>query len=223
VGSVPAAYLAAKWSRGIDLRQYGSGHIGAGNLYRTTSSKKLTASVAIYDVCKGAVMVWAAQLVGLGITQQVIVGLAAIIGHNWSVFLRFNSGRGIATTLGVAFFLMPWGIVAFVVVALPTVVLRSSPLPVLCAIAALPLAGWVLNQPLAVILGLLAMFLIIVIRRLTAPRTALTASVSSKELFVNRLLFDRDIRDAKAWVNRRPGETSSREPPARQQKKREKG
>jgi len=223
VGSVPAAYLAAKLSRGIDLRQYGSGHAGVGNLLRATS-KKLAAPVTIYDLCKGAVMVWIAQLVGLGIAQQVAIGLAAIIGHNWPVFLRFNGGRGILTTLGVAFFLMPWGIVVFVVIALPTIILlRSSPLPVLVAIAALPLAGWGLNQPLAVTLGLLAMFLIAVIRRLTAPRTAITASVNPRELFINRLLFDRDIRDGKAWISRKPPEASSSEQPIGQQEKQGKG
>jgi len=218
LGSVPVAYLTARLCRGIDLRQYGSGHIGAGNLLRATS-KRLTAPVAIYDVGKGAAMVWIAQLVGLGIAQQVAVGLAAIIGHNWPVFLRFNGGRGVATTLGVAFFLMPWGIAVFVVIASPTILLKSSPLPVLVAIAALPLASWGLSQPPAVTLGLLAMFLILVIRRLTAPRAAIAASVSSRELLVNRLLFDRDIRDGKAWVNRRPQEASSTKQPMGQQEK----
>jgi len=218
VGSVPAAYLAARLSRGIDLRQHGSGQLGAGNLLRTTS-KRLAAPVAIYDVGKGAAMVWAAQLVGLGIAQQVAVGLAAIIGHNWPVFLRFNGGRGVATTLGVAFFLMPWGIVVFVVIASPTIWLKSSPLPVLGGIAALPLASWGLNQPPAVTLGLLAMFLILVIRRLAVPRAAIAASVSSRELLVNRLLFDRDIRDRKAWVNRKPQEASSTKQSIGQQEK----
>lgn len=202
VGSVPAAYLAARLFRGIDLRQYGTGQLGAGNLLRTTS-KKLAAPIVIYDLGKGAAMVWIAQLVGLGIAQQVTVGLAVIIGHNWPVFLRFSGGRGVITTLGTAFFLMPWAIVIFIVLALPTILFRSSPLPVLVAIAALPLASWGLGQPLAVTLGLLAMFLLMVIRRLAVPREAIAAPVSSRELLVNRLLFDRDIRDGKIWLNRK--------------------
>ncbi len=231
VGSVPAAYLVARLSRGIDLRQHGSGQLGAGNLLRTTS-KKLAAPVVIYDLGKGAAMVWVAQLVGLGIAQQVIVGLAAIIGHNWPVFLRFSGGRGLLTTMGVAFFLMPWGMVVFVV-ASPTLLLKSSPVPVLGAIAALPLASWGLSQPLvaswglgqplAVTLGLLAMLLIMIIRRLAVRRAAIAASVSSRELFINRLLFDRDIRDRKTWVNRRPSETSPTEQPIGQQEKAGKG
>ncbi|GAH54098.1 unnamed protein product, partial [marine sediment metagenome] len=100
LGSVPAAYLAARWFRGIDIRQYGDGNVGASNLLRLTS-KRIAIPVVIFDLGKGALMVWMAQLLGLDTTQQVTVGLAAVIGHNWPVFLRFNGGRGIFTSLGV--------------------------------------------------------------------------------------------------------------------------
>jgi len=58
-----------------------------------------------FDLGKGMLAVWIAHLVGLDVTQQVIVGLATIVGHNWSVFLRFGGGRGMLTTLGVALIL----------------------------------------------------------------------------------------------------------------------
>lgn len=222
LGSVPAAYLAAKLSRDIDLRQYGSGQAGASNLMRTTS-KRIAVPVAIYDLGKGALMVWIAQLIGLDIAQQVAVGVATIIGHNWPVFLRFNGGRGVVTTMGVAFLLMPWGIVIFVIMALPTLWLKSSPLPVLAAIAALPIASLVLHQPLALTLGLLAMFIILVIRRLAVPRADIAASVSTGELLINRLLFDRDIRDGQAWVSRRPAAASPNEEATGQLNKQGKG
>ena len=228
LGSVPAAYLAAKWSRRIDLRQYGTGNVSVGNLWRMTS-KRLTIPVVIFDLGKGAAMVWAAQLLGLGIAQQVTVGLAAIIGHNWPVFLRFNGGRGVLTTLGVVFILMLWGIVAFLAIASLTRVVKSSPLPVLGGIAALPLVSWFFSQPLGIeeplpiTLGFLAMFIIMVIRRLTAPLSADAVSISKKQLLINRLLFDRDIRDREAWLYRTPPETSLPQQPRRQQKKQRKG
>ncbi len=213
LGSVPVAYLVAKRSRGIDIRQYGSGHVGAGNLRRTISFKAAFL-VGLYDFFKGILMVGIAQLLDLGIAQQVAIGLAAIIGHNWPVFLRFNGGRGVATSIGVAFILMPWGIVVFLAIfGLLSLLVKSTPFPILIALAALPPAAWGLSQPLAIILGLLAIFLLIVIRRLTAPRAAISASVSSRELVINRLLFDRDIRDAKAWLNQAPPEASSTEHP----------
>ena len=123
VGSVPTAYIVARWRRGIDIRQYGSGNVGASNLLRS-SGKGLAILVTIVDLGKGILMVWAAQAAGLNIAQQVAVGLAAVIGHNWPVFLRFSGGRGLLTTLGIAFFLplangplVPWALIVFLAIA----------------------------------------------------------------------------------------------------------
>lgn len=202
LGSVPAAYLAAKFACGIDIREFGSGNIGAGNLIRATS-QKTGAVVAAFDFFKGLVMVWAAQMVGLDLWQQVVVGLAAITGHNWPVFLRFNGGRGVITSVGVAFILIPWGIPVFCAVAAISLLIKTTPVPVLAAVAALPLLSWAMDKPLEVTGGLAVILLIMVIRRLTAPRK-FPSPISIRELLINRFLFDRDIRDAKAWMNNEP-------------------
>jgi len=219
LGSVPTAYLAARWSRGIDISSLSDGNVGATNLLRFTS-KRIAIPVIIFDVGKGAMMIWAAQLLGLDIIQQITVGLAAIIGHSWPVFLRFNGGRGMLTTLGVVSILVPWlGLIALII-AYSMAPFRQLALGTIIAVASLPIFSWFLPQlfsiekPLPITLGFMAIFLLAVIRRLTAPRTIFTASVSRGQLFVNRLLFDRDIRDRDAWVNRRPAE---------QQEKKEKG
>jgi glycerol-3-phosphate acyltransferase PlsY len=210
LGSVPAAYLAARWSRGIDIRQYGSGNIGVSNLWRSTS-KWLAMPVIIFDFGKGMPLVWTAQLLGLGIDQQVVIGLAAIIGHNWPLFLRFNGGRGLLTTLGVAFALppvnglVPWeAIVAVVIVLIGTFIIHNAPIGTGAAVASASLVSWAFDRPLPMTLGFLAMFLIAIIRRLTAPKTSFTTSVPLRQLLLNRLLFDRDIRDGKAWLQRQP-------------------
>ena len=114
LGSVPAAYLVAKWSRGIDIRQYGSGNVGASNVLAVVS-KRWSVPVTVFDIGKGALIVWVAQLLGLGAAQQVTVGIVTIIGHNWPIFLRFQGGRGIFTTLGVIAMLSPkLGLIALV-------------------------------------------------------------------------------------------------------------
>ena len=163
LGSVPTAYLVARRVRGIDIRQYGTGNVGISNLWGMTS-RRLAISVILFDLGKGAAMVWAAQLLGLGVVQQVAVGLVAIIGHNWPVFLRFNGGRGVLTTMGVVFLLMPWGIVVILAGASLSLLIKTSPLPVLGGITFLPLVSWWLGEPLPVILGFLAIFLITIIR-----------------------------------------------------------
>ena len=215
LGSVPASYLAAKLSRGIDLRQCGTGQVGGGNLWRMTSWR-LGLPVGLFDLSKGLVMVWVAELLGLDIAQQLVVGLAAIIGHNWTVFLNFNGGRGVGTAMGVILILplindmTPWASAAFfAILILGSLIMRSSPVPVLVGATAIPLVSWQLHEPLPVTLGFLALFLVIVVKRLTAPRSADTVSVSKGQLLLNRLLFDRDIRDRKGWIYRCPTEASA--------------
>ncbi len=212
LGSVPAAYLVAKWTRGVDLRQYGSGNVGATNLMGLTS-KWIAILVIIFDLGKGLAMVWAAQLIGLGIAQQVTVGLAAIIGHNWPVFLRFSGGRGILTALGVVLILpsinnmVHWGaIIALAITAIGLFVIHNLPLGVIVGVAAVPLVSWGFGEPLPFTLGFLAMFLIGVARRLTVPRAAIAKSVSWRQLFVNRLLLDRDIKEREIWIHRSPSQ-----------------
>jgi glycerol-3-phosphate acyltransferase PlsY len=209
LGAVPAAYLAAKWSRGIDIRQYGSSNVGAANVLATVS-KRWAIPVAIFDLVKGMVVVYIAQLIGLEVYQQVTIGIAAIVGHNWPVFLRFSGGRGVLTTVGVLFVLTPWLTLILLAVAFLFTPFRQLSLGTLVAVTALPLCSWFLSQPfgikepLSTSLGFLAIFLLVVIRRLTAPKTSLTASVPPHQLLLNRLLFDRDIRDREAWLNRQP-------------------
>lgn len=218
LGSVPTAYIIGRWRRGIDVRQYGSGNVGASNLLRS-SGKFLAVVVTIVDIGKGILIVWVAQLAGLGIAQQVAIGLAAIIGHNWPVFLRFSGGRGVLTTLGVAFFLplangplVPWALIIFLAIAgIFIFIFHNLPVGTAAGIAAMPLVSWIAQEPLALILGFLAMFLVMVIRRLTAPRSSLASSVKTGELLVNRLLFDRDIRDKEAWIYRKPAQGPKKE------------
>ncbi len=209
LGSVPAAYIVARLVRGMDIRQHGTGQVGAGNLWRMTSWK-LGLPAGAFDLGKGILMVWVAQVLGLSVAQQLMVGTAAVIGHNWSIFCRFGGGRGIATAIGVVLILpvinamTPWpAVTCLACLAIGVIVLRSSPLPVLVSIASLPVVS-AIYEPVTTTLGFLAIFLIVVIKRLVAPRAVELTSIGKKRVLLNRLLFDRDIMDRKAWMYRRP-------------------
>ncbi len=221
LGAVPAAYLAAKWSRGIDIRQYGSGNVGAANVL-TVVSKRWGIPVIVFDLVKGIVAIYVAQWIGLGIAQQVTVGIATVVGHNWPVFLRFIGGRGNLTSMGVIIMLSPILGLIGVVLAFLFSPFRQLALGVFIALVSLPILGWFLSQPLGIderlpiTLGYLVLLLIAVFRRLVAPRTSVTASVSPGQLLLNRLLFDRDIRDRKAWIHRLPPEAGLAERPLNQ-------
>lgn len=211
LGSVPSAYLAGKWSRGIDIRRYGSGNVGATNLLRFTS-KRVALPVIIFDSAKGMIMVAVAWQLGLGVTEQLLVGIAAIAGHNWPVFLRFSGGRGVITTMGVAFLLpivnnlVPLRTSLLVSVLYGSIALVSAyfkrlPLGVFIIVAIFPLVTWGLIGSISITLGYLGMFLIFVIRRLTASQPISVTSISRRQILINRLLYDRDMRDKEAWMS----------------------
>lgn len=225
LGSMPSAYLVAKWRRGIDIRQYGSGNVGAANVLAVVS-KRWSIVVTIFDVGKGALMVWIAQLLKLDVPYQATVGIAAIIGHNWPVFLRFQGGRGIFTSLGVITMLSwpPWlGLIALVFPYLFFAPFRQVSLGVGLVLIIIPIVSWFFSQPLGIAepltitLSIIVILLIVIIRRLSAPRRPISASVSAGELIINRLLFDRDIRDRKAWISQtRPQVSSAEQPPGQE-------
>jgi len=224
LGSMPSAYLVARWRRGIDIRQYGSGNVGASNVLAVVS-KRWSIVVTIFDIGKGALMVWIAQLLGLGVAQQATVGLAAVIGHNWPVFLRFQGGRGIFTSLGIIAVLEPWlGLIALVFPYLFAPI-RQLSLGVGLALVILPITSWFASQPLGiaeplpVTISLIVLILIVMVRRLSAPRSPLSASVSTGELIINRILFDRDIRDRKVWISQSRSQVSPTEQPPEQEEK----
>ncbi len=99
LGSVPFSQLLAKLN-GVDLRRVGSGNVGAGNLTKQSGLAWGTAA-AVLDGLKGLIPVWIAREMGFGLGAAGIVGVAAVIGHNWSFWMRGRSGRGLATSAGV--------------------------------------------------------------------------------------------------------------------------
>ncbi len=210
LGSVPVAYLVSRWRRHIDIRQHGSGNVGMSNV-ASSVSKSWAIAIAIFDLGTGMLVVYLAKLWGLEIYQQVIVGISAIAGHDWPVFLGFSGGRGVLTSVGAAFALVPWVTVAVVVFALLFAPFRQLPLGVLLGLTAATLLSWFASQPfgseksLPLTLGVAAILMLTIIRRLALPRTVLSASTPTGELLLNRLVFDRDIRDRGLWLGRTPG------------------
>jgi glycerol-3-phosphate acyltransferase PlsY len=208
VGSVPSSYLAAR-SRGIDLRKQGTFQLGGGNLWRTTS-RRLGLMVGIFDFFKGMLMVLIAWRLGLDAGQQLAVGLAAVVGHNWPVFLRFHGGRGIATSIGIIIILpfindiTPWATTAFVVILVSgAIIMRSTPIPILAGMILMPVITAIFHQTLSLTLGFLVMVLIIIIKRLIAQPSTEKRQTGMWRLILNRFLFDRDISDRSTWIHRK--------------------
>lgn len=101
-GAVPTAYIFGRLIKKIDIRQHGSGNVGATNAFRILGKGPGTC-VLVIDVFKGVIATaGVSSLLHLNEPYwQVILGLVAVCGHNWTVFLNFKGGKGIATSLGV--------------------------------------------------------------------------------------------------------------------------
>ncbi|MBU0503746.1 MAG: glycerol-3-phosphate 1-O-acyltransferase PlsY [Candidatus Omnitrophota bacterium] len=106
IGSIPTAYIFAKVLKGIDIRKTGSGNVGATNAARILG-KKTAIVILSLDILKGLLpVIFLGDLISpqVGLNQEVLrimLGFSSIAGHNWTIFLGFRGGKGIATTLGV--------------------------------------------------------------------------------------------------------------------------
>ena len=162
LGSVPFGILIGRIFYGIDPRTVGSGNIGTANSMRAFG-RTGAILVLLGDVFKGALPTFVALRVLHEPWMTAAVGLATVVGHNWSVFLRFRGGKGVATTLGVVIVLSFPASVAFGVVWLTTAaVTRYSSLSSILASAAVPIAMFLLHDPMPyVYYGIVALALVV--------------------------------------------------------------
>jgi len=107
IGSIPTAYIFGRLLKGADIRKFGSGNVGATNAMRLLG-RPAGISVLLLDVFKGFIAVFflgniiAAKVTGISDTAiRLLLGFSCISGHNWTLFLGFKGGKGMATTLGV--------------------------------------------------------------------------------------------------------------------------
>ncbi len=161
-GSIPAGFLVAR-ARGLDIRTIGSGNIGATNAFRVLGVPA-GIMVLLFDAFKGWIAVWVfAPAIGhwawpdAGPTAQewfrICAAFSAVLGHNFTCWLRFKGGKGIATSAGVLLALVPGALciilsVFVIVLALTRYVSLGS----ICASVSLPFASWITGKSLVLIL-----------------------------------------------------------------------
>lgn len=149
IGSLPTGLIVIRLVKGLDIRRVGSGNIGATNVYRVAGLPTALLVLAV-DMVKGALPVFLARTWDRPEVMVVLAGIAAIMGHNWSMFLRFAGGKGIATSFGVLLALSPpTAAVAASVWAVVAVLTRYSSLASLLAVATVPLVMWRRAEPAA--------------------------------------------------------------------------
>ncbi|MDA1189587.1 MAG: glycerol-3-phosphate acyltransferase [Chloroflexi bacterium] len=206
-GSIPTAYLLARYKYGIDIRKYGSGNVGASNLMPHTGRTVAMLLGTFDSIGKGTLPILLLKLLGQEPWVQAAAGLAVVFAHNWSPYIRFTGGRGVATTIGVVLGYLMWPeflILTVVMGLLGRVLFNELGFWTFIAMVSLPVLALIFGRPPEIIYACIGMSLLLLAKRLTAnwesPRNNYPLSI----VFFCRVLWDRDVPRRNDWVKRRP-------------------
>lgn len=186
LGSIPTGFLVAQ-AKGVDIRAVGSGNIGATNVLRILG-KPAGIFVLFMDALKG----WVAVVLGTRLVlfafgqtsdatalevSQIIAAVCAILGHNYTCWLQFKGGKGIATSAGVLLALVPWALlIIFTTWILVFAATRYVSLGSITASAALPFASWVTHESLTKVIVTGAMGVLAIYKHKTNIRRLLNGT-----------------------------------------------
>jgi glycerol-3-phosphate acyltransferase PlsY len=148
VGGIPFGYLLVRWKTGEDVREQGSGNIGATNVLRTTG-RAVAVATLVLDIAKGVFAVWLADKLSDGSAVWMsVAALAVMAGHAFPLFLKFQGGKAVASFIGAFLYLTPIPMIAALVVFVIVVVAtRQISMGSIVAAGSLPLATWLIEHP----------------------------------------------------------------------------
>jgi glycerol-3-phosphate acyltransferase PlsY len=169
IGSIPTAYIFGRVLKGIDIREYGSGNIGATNVFRVIG-KGPGIAVLVIDIIKGficATYLASGFLYLAPVTRpelyRILAGLSAIAGHNWTLFLKFKGGKGVAASAGVVIGLIPkifW--LGFLVWLITFFITGFVSLGSIVAVISIPIFTLAFGEPVEIVVFMCLLCLIIV-------------------------------------------------------------
>ena len=197
IGSLPLGYWVTRWRRlGLDIRGYGSGNVGTANIYRHAGFA-LAAVIGPLQFIQGLLPVLLARYVG-NVTGAglVVVGILAVVGNGWSLFLRFDGGRGVAVSTGAVAGLNPIALAVLLVCFAAGALRGRIAEGVIAGFIVLPLAGVVLAVvPLragwAFPVGMVVILLLILARRLEGVVGDVNHFGKDQHVVLDRVLHDR--------------------------------
>jgi len=177
LGSIPTAYIVSRMRKGRDIRNVGSGNMGAANVIRQIGAHE-GVFVGLIDIAKGAVAILIAQTLNISELWVFGTGFGVLVGHNFSVFAGFRGGRGSATIIGIFLVLAPEAIlVTLVIIAIPFFTTRKFAAAILIGFGLLPLFAWLFEGSLALVRYALAIDGFMLIRNLSGLKQVLAKGV----------------------------------------------
>ena len=170
IGSIPFAYLAGRVLKGRDIREEGDRNPGAGNAYRIIGPRA-GLTVGALDIAKGAAAVLLAKVIAGNTGAEMAAGVAAVVGHNWPIFLQLRGGRGAASAVGVFMALLPIVAIPLSIVGLAVLrSIKSVSVAVGLIMIPLPLLAWLSGTSPALISYSVALPIIVGLRHYQTTR-----------------------------------------------------
>ncbi len=202
-GSLSPSFIVVRWKEGIDLRRYGTGNVGSSNVGEQLGWT-WTIGVGCLDLLKGMAPALLARLWGFDLATGAVLGIATVIGHNWSVFLGLKGGRGLAPAVGV---LIAWdarlAAILLAVLAIGWLLNESAPGALMGLVLLMP-ATWLLREPAEIIAGCALVSIVIAVKRLEANRLPLPNDARQRQIVLLRRFWqDRDVPRDQPWQERR--------------------
>ena len=184
IGSISSAYLVTKLLKGIDIRKIGTGNSGAANVFYEVGHLP-GILVGILDILKGVLPVWLALILNVPESVIVIAAVSVVLGHNWSIFLRFQGGAGFAPILGIAFFLVPREIIiagpaSFLISYLSNLIpacrrsVKKLSAGIALTLVSLPIVVWLFEEPTYKVYLFIFLAIALFLKRVKIVQRALT-------------------------------------------------
>jgi glycerol-3-phosphate acyltransferase PlsY len=199
LGSIPFAYIIARLKKGVDIRDVGGGNVGALNTWREIGPV-YGLGVLATDILKGVFAVLIARWLDVSLVWVCIAGFAAVVGHNWPVFIKFKGGKGAATVLGVLVALTPVQLLIAAAIVLILIGVTRNVRLALFALVLVPLLDWLFDKDPIHIYTALGLLLFIGIRTLIDLKGEIAKSGGKKNLIIDK--------DYTAWQTRKIDESS---------------
>lgn len=192
LGSIPSAYITTRLATGKDVRRLGGGNVGGLNVYREVGFLPAV-GVAIVDLCKGAAAVSIAYWL-LDVSQPFVLAaaVAAVVGHNWMVFLKFSGGKGMGAAIGGLFVLLPVygypiGLAFFFgVVLILFIITRNVALSMGVGLLSLPFIAWLGMQSAEFVIFSVVLGLVITIKFIPTAKPAIVRARNLKAFIFDR-------------------------------------
>jgi glycerol-3-phosphate acyltransferase PlsY len=180
LGSFPSAYIVARLRKGIDIRDFESGNVGAGNVHRNVGLKEAFI-VGIADIAKGAGAILIAQAMDVSQPWVLGAGFSTLLGHNFPVYIGFRGGKGSAALVGIFLVLTPIAMLISVgILLIPLLITRNNAFSLFIGFVFLPLIIWLSGGSLALVFYSLGVLIFLIARSFSTVKNALREATKGK-------------------------------------------